>query len=123
MGLSGLGQKVGTRQSPVQVSGNPMPMKSLLCWPLSSLVSESGVCLSEAGVCGGVCVRKTYILTHPIVSSCMVGSKFYDWKNISVVFSTRKSSTCPEGQHAPRKAKLSPYPEGTSPFPAPAFCL
>lgn len=39
-----LGRRVGTGLSRAQVPGNPMPMKSLLCWPLASL------CLKVASV-------------------------------------------------------------------------
>ena len=73
---------MGAGRSPVQVAGNPVPTKSPLCWPLSSLCLRKW-CL---GLWGKMCVcererdRDTY--THTLLSCRVCGSKFYKWKNI-----------------------------------------
>lgn len=56
-----MGQRVGTGLSRAQVPGNPMLMKSLLCWLLSSLcLRKWHLCL--CGRC--VCVRHRHTRTH-----------------------------------------------------------
>lgn len=110
-GLGGVSQemewRVGAGQSPSQVPGNAMPMKSLLSWPLSSLclrvvsVSLRQVCVCERG---GRDTHKTHTLC--CLSMCGV-STFCEWENICWCdFSIRKSNTYPEGRLA-RKAGLS----------------
>lgn len=77
-----MGQRVGTGLSRAQVPGNPMLMKSLLCWLLSSLcLRKWHLCL--CGRC--VCVRHRHTHTHtPPVVFPGVGQVSFESGKISV---------------------------------------
>lgn len=113
-----MGQRVGTGLSRAQVPGNPMLMKSLLCWLLSSLcLRKWHLCLCGRCVC--VRHRHTHARTHPLFLPGCGTSKFREWKNIS-----RCDFSQPENQGTAPKGQgyLEKQVGSLSPVHIPFFC-